>query len=89
MEPACRRTHLLRDRLGKSDHVVMRTLLDLPGARHIDAGTSSNRGRVVSRHHAEFDVGIQSSQLDLEPCAETPLVRPDGAHLRSRVAGYH
>ena len=89
MKPPRWLANLLGDRLRKSNHIVVSALLNLLRARDIDLGPSANRSRIGGWHDAEFDVCIERRQFHFKPCAEAPVVGPDGAHLRSRVAGDH
>ena len=89
VEPACGRPDLLGNRLGERDHVVVRALLDLLGPRDVNTRVLADRRGILSRHHAKRHVRVGRSELDLQPCAKSSLVCPDGAHPRSRVAGDH
>ena len=76
----------------EGDHVMLGDALDLVDAIDIElrrAALLPDRLRRFLRDHADLGKRVAGMRLDLEPDAEAGFRRPDGDHVRARVAGDH
>ncbi len=89
VEPAGRLSHLLGDRLGEGEDVVVRAVLDLEDARDVDPRVLGDGGNGRFRHHAQLGPCLHRGNLYVQPPLEPALVRPDGAHGGSGISGDH
>ena len=87
MEPAPVLADLLGDRLGEGQHVVVRAILDLADAGDIDARPLAHGRDRVGRHDSELGPARHRRDLNVQPPGEPALVRPDGAHGGTGIAG--
>jgi hypothetical protein len=89
VEPARRLAHLLGDRLGEREDVMVRAALDLLDAGDVDTGALAHGARRLGRDRPQLRPRFHGRDLDVEPPLEPALVRPDGAHRGAGIAGDH
>ena len=88
VEPARRaRPDLLGDRLGEREHVVVGAVLDLADPGDVDARPLAHGRDRVGRHDAQLGPARHRRDLNVQPPGEPALVRPDGAHGGTGIAG--
>ena len=89
VQVAARRADRLGDLADEGDDVVIGGALDLGDAGHVDARRGLERGEGVAGDEAPSGLRPGHRQLDQQHRLEAGLVRPQGAHLRQRVARDH
>ncbi len=87
VKPASVLTHLLGDGLGEREHVMVGAILDLADPGHVDAGPLAHGRDRVGRHDAQLGPARHRRDLNVQPPGEPALVRPDGAHGGTGIAG--
>src|SRR3977135_3518805 len=89
MDPARRRSDLLRESFKESDDVVIGPFLDLQNFRDRKARALSDFCGIALGNLAELGHGFTGQHLDLEPDLKFALVRPDLAHFWSGITVDH
>ena len=89
VQPARRRPHLLRDRGGEGDHVVLGDLLDFLDARDVEGAALADVAGGVGRYDAERRHGVGGGGFHEQPGLVAALVAPDPPHVRMGVARNH
>ncbi len=89
MQPARRWPHLLRNRGGEGDHVVLGDLLDFLDPRDVEGAALADIAGGVRRDDAVGRHGVGGGGFDEQPGFVTPLVAPDPPHVRVGVASNH
>ena len=74
---------------GEGHDVVAGFLLDFVYALHVEGGLRAQFLNVFSRNHAELAPRGGGFDFHFQIGAEFVFLSPDGAHLRTRITGYH
>src|SRR5688500_13870806 len=89
MDPAARVADRLRHHVHERGDVVLSDPLALLYHLEIEGGLAPDLVEVLFGYDPALGQYLANRELDLEPCLELALLRPDPAKLGARVTGDH
>jgi hypothetical protein len=89
MQPPGRGPDLLGHRRRERDDVMLRGLLDLMYAWHVEARPRAQLAGGLDGNDVRLGHGVGRGQLDLEPRLVSALLAPDGTHLGAGIPRNH